>query len=439
VSRDLRWAIARLGMVVVVAAPAVTHGGEEPIFASGFQTGTTCAWSATVPEVDCPEFETCAQAAASVWGCFEMPFAANPVPDEESGPGSPLRAQRIDAYFLIDRSGSMAAEITNLKNNLATVVDLLQCWPEGSGAPPDCVPDLWAGGGTIGFAAGSPYLNALDLQPSPNFSSLPTTEDAGCCSEATLLATWAAVTGGGTSESGCTATTFPARATCSGSPAANAGNQTFGYPCFREMALPVVLIYTDEAPSANLNCPLAATVVTAAVGGDARLVGMLGAGAAASVSTELSDLASGSGAVDTANGNAPLVFTAADANAAAATQSALLTLHAGVPLRSVTARFVDGTDDGVDLEAAFVDHVAAIGGGADCLTPYAAIDTDADTVADTYVEIPSGETLCWMVVAKQNVDVPATNSVQPFEARLDVVAGEVPLESLSLLFLVPVG
>ena len=40
----------------------------------------------------------------------------------------------------------------------------------------------------------------------------------------------------------------PARSTCAGSPAANAGFATFGYPCFRQTALPVVLLATDEPP-----------------------------------------------------------------------------------------------------------------------------------------------------------------------------------------------
>jgi len=416
---------------------------DDPIFANGFETGTACPWSSTNPALTCPEFETCAEAAGSYWGCFEMPYSASPEPTEESGPGGPLFVQRIDAYFLIDRSGGMMTEVGNLKNGLATVVSSVRCPPLGSGTPGSCIPDLWAGSGAIGYSGtgSSPYLNILDLQPDPSFAALPTTEDPnGCCSEATLLATWSATTGLGTAASGCTlSSSFADRATCDGSPADSAGYPALGYGCLRDSALPAIFVYTDEAPTANLNCPLIATVAASANSIGAKIVGMVGSGADAQTTTDLGLLASGTNAVDGQNGDAPLVFSAADTNAAAATANALLTLRAGIPLEAVTARFVDGDPmDGVDLESIFLDTIEAAGGGADCLTPYPATDTNADTLPDTYTQVPSGVQLCWRVAVKQNVGVAGTSSVQPFEASLEIVAGNVPLESLPLLFLVPV-
>ena len=68
------------------------------------------------------------------------------------------------------------------------------------------------------------------------------------------LATWGAATGMASSAvdtTGCTdsnlSTAFPAK-DCSASPAAMMGLGGTGYPCFRDGALPVVMLATDEAP-----------------------------------------------------------------------------------------------------------------------------------------------------------------------------------------------
>lgn len=433
--------------VLVVAGAALASAAaavDEPFFANGFETGTTCPWSATAPAITCPEFETCVEATTSVWGCFEMPYEASPRPAELGDAGGVLVLQHVDAYFLIDRSGSMTAELSDLASNLSTVVSSVQCAPMGTGTPPDCIPDLWAGGGVIGYSGtgSSPYSNTLDVGPTPGFAALPTSEDPlGCCDEATLLAAWATVTGQGSTTSGCVlSASFGGRATCDGSPAEGAGYATRGYPCFRAFALPVIFVYTDEGPTDGLDCPLILTVIDAANALGAKLVGMVGGGATAQTTADLTLLATGTGAVDTSNGDAPLVFSAADANAASATSSALLTLHAGAPLESVSARFVDGDPgDGIDLESIWLDSIEAIGGGADCLTPIPATDTNADGLPDTYTTVSQGTRVCWKVAVNENSVVPGTSSVQLFEASLEVVAGDALLETLPLVFLVPVG
>jgi len=113
----------------------------------------------------------------------------------------------------------------------------------------------------------------------------------------------------------------PARATCAGSPANNNGFTGFGYPCFRSTALPVVLLATDEQPISSgdtYKTPSWDTIVKPAfLAAKARLVGILGSGYGANTDVDLRKMATDTGAVDAANGNAPLVFDGAGANAAA--------------------------------------------------------------------------------------------------------------------------
>ena len=160
------------------------------------------------------------------------------------------KLQAVDMYVLLDRSGTMSGEYAAVKNNLATAVSHLTCPPFGTGNPATCIPDLWAGAGTIGYqgSGADSYRNLIDVQRAPNFSTgIPTfTEPGGCCSETLTFGTYAAVTGLGGSAFGLGS--VPARSTCNGSPAQVAGYNTFGYPCFRQGALPVVLLATDETP-----------------------------------------------------------------------------------------------------------------------------------------------------------------------------------------------
>src|SRR6185503_229792 len=106
------------------------------------------------------------------------------------------KLQAVDLYVLLDRSGSMSAEITTVKNNLASVVANLKCPPN---VTTNCIPDLWAGAGTIGYSGSGieAYRNYVDIQPNPSFAGVPTTEPGGCCAEPLTFGAWSSVTGGG--------------------------------------------------------------------------------------------------------------------------------------------------------------------------------------------------------------------------------------------------
>ncbi len=294
-----------------LAACTSSNAGEGDIFANGFERSTNAL-------------------------VFTMPFQGTPQP-ASGDVDFTARIDVIDMYVILDRSGSMSSEITNVKNNLASVVDQLQCPPFGIGTPGSCIADLWAGAGTVGYSGSGveAYRNWVDVQPNPNFSGLPTTEPTGCCAEPLNFSVYATITGDGGSTYG-----FPlvaARASCSTSPAGNAGFETFGYPCFREGALPLVLLTTDEPPlstgDTNKIPNWSTIVLPAMLARGARFIGILGSGAAAGTDTDLRAMATGTGAVDTSNTNAPLVFNGADATAATAIRDGVSTAVSGLPLQ----------------------------------------------------------------------------------------------------------
>lgn len=370
---------------------------------------------------------------------FTMPYLAAPaVQAGEARIDTRLRA--IDLYVIVDRSGSMSAEITAVRNNLSTVVSNLRCPPAGTGQPDTCIPDLWAGAGTVGYSGSGAdaYRHYADLQPTPNFSSLPVTEPGGCCSEPLVFSVYAAITGTGGATFGFTG--VPARASCTGSPAANAGHGTFGYPCFRQGVLPLVALATDEPPlsAGDTNkVPNWATIVRPAMrerGG--RLIGVTGSVFAPNTDVDLRVMATDTGAVDGSNANAPLVFDGAGANAAAAIQAGVQAAASGLPLR-MTAVLQDDAADAVDAVAAFVDRIeTATGPG--CTTGLATEDGDGDGFPDLYPTAPAGAVACWRVVPKANATVPATGVVQVFHATLQVDAdGAIALGRRDVYFVVP--
>ncbi len=352
------------------------------------------------------------------------------------------KLQSVDMYVMIDRSGSMSSEITSVKNNLSTVVNNLTCAPLGAGTPPNCIPDLWAGAGTIGYSGSGidAYHHFVDMQPNPSFASLPTTEPGGCCAEPLTFGAYSSITGLGGAAFGFAGVT--ARATCTGSPAQTAGFGTFGYPCFRTTALPVVLLATDEQPlsAGDTNkTPNWDTIVKPEyLGKKARLVGILGSGFAANTDVDLRKMATDTGAIDAANGNAPLVFDGAGANAALAIQNGILALANGLPL-DINAVNTDDPADAVDAIASFVDHIQTLQlGTAACANGLNDIDTNADSFDDKFVQVRTGTPVCWKLVSKQNNTVVATDQPQLFRATVTVFGdGVTVLDQRDVFFLVP--
>jgi len=372
---------------------------------------------------------------------FVEPFMAPQSPLEDDLDFK-TKLQSVDMYVILDRSGSMSAEITSVKNNLSAVVNNLTCAPLGAGTPPNCIPDLWAGAATIGYSGSGAqaFSHFADIQPAPSFTGLPITEPGGCCAEPLTYGAYASVTGEASAQFGIAGVV--ARATCAGSPAANAGFATFGYPCFRTAALPVVLMATDEQPlspgDTNKTPNWDAIVKGQYTSRKARHVGILGSGFGVNTDVDLRKMATDTNAVDAANGNAPLVFDGAGAGAATAIQNGILALANGLPL-DINALTADDPADAVDAITSFVDHIETLQlGTAACANGLNDIDTNADTFDDKFVQVRTGTPVCWKLVSKQNTTVPATDQPQLFRATVRVFGdGITQLDQRDVFFLVP--
>ncbi|HUS29229.1 MAG TPA: hypothetical protein VMZ53_11990 [Kofleriaceae bacterium] len=353
------------------------------------------------------------------------------------------KLQAVDMYVLIDRSGSMSQEIVSVRDNLATAIAHLTCGGLGSN-PATCIPDLWAGAGTIGYhgSGAAAFQNYKDIQKNPNISGIPVSEPTGTDSmEPLTFAAYAAVTGQGGAN--FTMGSVPARGTCAGSPAALNNYGTFGYPCFRQGALPVILLATDEpaisAGDTYTSPGWSATVKQSFLNAKAKLVGIMGSGVAGtSVETDMRTMAADTGAVDAANGNAPLVFDGSGANAATAIENGIRTLASGLPL-DINAIGVDDPTDSVNAITSFVDHLQTLQlGTAACANGLTDTDTNADGFRDKYLHVRTGTPVCWKVVSKQNTTVPAKDVPQLFKAKVKLYGdGVTQLDDRNVFFLVP--
>ena len=373
---------------------------------------------------------------------FEVPYQKPQMPLESDLDFS-TKLQAVDLYVMLDRSGSMSAEISSIKTNLSNVVRNVACPPYGTGTPGNCIPDLWAGAGTIGYQGGgaTAFQNWVDIQPNASFSSVPITDGGGANSQEPLtFGAYAAVTGQGGAN--FSMGSVPSRTTCNGSPAKNAGYQTFGYPCFRQGALPVVLLATDEPPFGGgdtFATPAWASVVKPQfLAAKAKLVGILGDGLSGTTQADLQQMARDSGAIDLMNGNAPLVFNGSGASAASAIQTGILRLANGLPL-DLNAVTTDDATDTVDAIGAFIDHLETQQlGTAACASGLSDQDTNSDTFKDKFVGVRTGTPVCWKVVSKQNTTVAATDAPQMFRATVTVFGdGVTQLDTRDVYFLVP--
>ena len=373
---------------------------------------------------------------------FEVPYNKPQLPLSSDLDFS-TKLQAVDLYVMLDRSGSMSAEISSIKTNLSNVVRNVACPPFGTGTPGNCIPDLWAGAGTIGYQGGgvTAYQNWVDIQPNASFAGVPITDGGGSNSaEPLTFGAYAAVTGQGGANFSMGA--VPARASCNGSPAKNGGYQTFGYPCFRQGALPVVLLATDEPPFGGGDTyatPAWSTIVKPQfLNMKAKVVGILGDGLSGSTQADLQQMARDTGAIDLVNGNAPLVFNGSGSTAATAIQTGIIRLANGLPL-DLDARTTDDASDTVDAVSAFIDHLETQQlGTAECASGLAVQDTNGDTFKDKFVGVRTGTPVCWKVVSKQNTTVPATDAPQMFRATVKVFGdGVTQLDTRDVYFLVP--
>lgn len=178
-------------------------------------------------------------------------------PSESDSLDFTTQVTTADVYFLMDATASMDDELANLQSDLTS--GSFGCAASGGiiGAIECTIPDAWTGAGMFddypvepyGNTAGcnddgsfcwdddTPYLNMADLSDDPTQTQSGVDAIAlgagGDQPESQTQALWAVATGNGLD--GFT----PARTDCPGA--------QWGYPCFRDNALPIVVLLTDAS------------------------------------------------------------------------------------------------------------------------------------------------------------------------------------------------
>ena len=164
------------------------------------------------------------------------------------------RVRQADVFFMMDRTGSMAEEVDELKDNLSTVVTGIT----------EAIPDIGVGfGGFAGFggraAGGCTTIIGMEIcQDGPagdtpfHLYSTITTDRAQMLSDVDMLdadqggANWAswnealfqAATGDGVLP-------WVPRQSCTAVP--DEVGRRYGYPCFRPGSLPIMVVLTDTS------------------------------------------------------------------------------------------------------------------------------------------------------------------------------------------------
>lgn len=159
-----------------------------------------------------------------------------------------VQVRTADIYFLMDTTGSMGGEISNLKASLTSGSYIAGCGGGIIGAIQCVIPDAWFGVGRYddypyGSYGGAPdvvYAHLQDISTSVAGAqaAVNTMFASGGWDgpESQTQALWAVATGGGLGSY------LSARTGCA------AG--TWGYPCFRDGTIPVIIHFTD-APMHN--------------------------------------------------------------------------------------------------------------------------------------------------------------------------------------------
>jgi hypothetical protein len=234
----------------------------------------------------------------------------------------------------------------------------------------------------------------------------------------------------------------------------------FGYPCFREGAVPIVVLITDAEMH---NGPGSANPYSATVGGirpptydEARAALSLRSIRALGVSTgdgrarpHLDQLARDTGAVDA--GGSPLVYDVPRDGTGLGDQvvRGVETLASSVPIR-IDAQAVDDPSDTVDAVAAFIEYLEANASGATVHDPVSGadrtctstvpppVDGTGDGHPDTFPSLLPGTSICYDIHARRNATVPATAEPQMFRATIRVRGdGITVLDEREVFFLVP--
>lgn len=345
--------------------------------------------------------------------------------------------RQADVYFLMDTTGSMGGSVASLRASLAAFI------PEVRAA----IPDVWIGSGHFKDYPVSPYGSGGDFAygncGNVTADSAAAVGALGCFSvsggndgpESHTAALWAVATGSG----------LPGNSASRAAASCPAG--TFGYPCFRSTAVPIVVLISDitahngpggtEAYNDGAIGGHAPTYPEAIAALNARNIRVIGIGQGAGGAGDLQSFARDTGSVDA--GGAPLYSTWSGGTIGATVLAQIETLAAQTRL-DISIRYTDDASDAVDSFASFVDHIEANTAGdmtRGCVAR-AAEDTNADGYLDTFRGVTAGQRVCFDIVVKDNTTVMPTLVPQLFRGTINVIGdGFTPLDERDVFFLVP--
>lgn len=357
--------------------------------------------------------------------------------------------QFADVFFLVDTTGSMGGEITNLRTSLSGyIIPEIQT----------VIPDVWFGVGgfddypesTYGDPGDVPFYlvqrmtsSATDAQTAVNSLVL---HDGDDLPESTVPALYATATGGALGSY------VPAQDACA--------TGESGYPCFRAGSVPIIVLITDAQfhNDKTGNDPYVGITPTPPYYPDtvvelnainAKVIGVVSGAAPAMMDVE--DIATDTGAVYWVGmATQPLVTQIMPDGSRLGIEvvANVQRLANQVPMEIGTdARDVDeGSWDLVDATV-FIHRIEpnTTGGvedpvhpGVFCVGSLTTADTDGDTIEDVFTGVMPGTTVCFDIYPLRNESVPATEEVQIYQAEIDVVGdGYTVLDTRSVYFLIP--
>ena len=345
--------------------------------------------------------------------------------------------RQADVYFLMDTTGSMGTSVASLRASLATFIDDVR----GE------IPDVFIGNGFFKDYPVSPYGGGTDVayRNCQNVTGDRATAVSGldCYSvsggadgpESHTAALWSTATG----------MALPGRSGLSAAAVCPMG--TFGYPCFRSGAVPIVVLISDitahNGPGgANAysdgtiggHAPTYDEAIAALTAANVRVIGI---GQGSGGRTHLEAFARDSGAVD---GTGAPLYSTWSGGAIGATVLNQIRILSNQTRFDISIAYQDDASDAVESFGAFVDHIEAntAGDAARGCEPLPAIDSNGDGFLDTFQGVTAGQRVCFDIIVKENVTVMPTSMPQLFRGTLRVLGdGFTELDSRDVFFLVP--
>ena len=391
---------------------------------------------------------------------FIVPHMLPPTPTRDTLEFS-TALRDADVYFMMDNTGSMGGTISALQSGLtSTVIPDIRAQ----------IPNAWFGIGGFddyplsGYGQPNQRTDALGIVHDIAFFQLQTMTSSTTLAQ-TAVNYYGTNYGRDGPESGVAAlyalasrNNLAGYARFSGNsstpPTCSAGYT--GMACFRPSAVPIVVVMTDVDQHNSPTCissgctyvgvpgaPTWSQMTTALGTINARVVGIAtSSNANLFLNRVVQDTTIARGAPGVAG---DYVLSAPGGSGLSTAVTGAVRAAAAVPL-DVSASAADLVDPGetIDAIAEFLDHLetrTTAAPGLSCTTGLATYDRagiDADSHHETFRDVTPGNPVCFDIIPKMNVTVPATLDPQLYRAEITVLGdGFTPLDSRVIFFLVP--